>query len=234
MRPDMSTEAAAPARADRPDSGSSRREELLRIAARVFATKGIASATVRDIAQEAGILSGSLYHHFTSKEEMVREILSPAAAVAIQRPGELIDAAGSPANALTRCIGDAVKWVARNPDIARIMRNDAQYIRETPALAESERRRQANRQLWVDLVERGVSDGSFRADVDADVVVRAMWDGVLASIRWFPPLGGSSPDVIGDELATFYLAGVRATERRGRAPATRPASKTARRTARTG
>ena len=55
--------------------GESRRNELLEIATRVFAEKGIASATVRDIAQEAGILSGSLYHHFASKEEMVKEIV---------------------------------------------------------------------------------------------------------------------------------------------------------------
>ncbi|MEO6471071.1 MAG: helix-turn-helix domain-containing protein, partial [Aeromicrobium sp.] len=53
-----------------------RREELLQIAAELFATKGFKNTTVRDIADAAGILSGSLYHHFDSKESMVDEILS--------------------------------------------------------------------------------------------------------------------------------------------------------------
>src|SRR5215210_2836822 len=52
-----------------------RREELLQIAAELFATKGFRNTTVRDIADAAGILSGSLYHHFDSKESMVDEIL---------------------------------------------------------------------------------------------------------------------------------------------------------------
>src|SRR5689334_24003451 len=56
-------------------SEPSRREELLAIAARLFAEKGLRATTVRDIADAAGILSGSLYHHFDSKEAMVDEIL---------------------------------------------------------------------------------------------------------------------------------------------------------------
>src|SRR6478736_9089018 len=55
---------------------SSRRDELLAIAAGLFAEKGFKNTTVRDIADAAGILSGSLYHHFDSKESMVDEILS--------------------------------------------------------------------------------------------------------------------------------------------------------------
>src|ERR671918_1916981 len=54
---------------------SARREEILAIAAELFAEKGFATTTVREIADTAGILSGSLYHHFDSKESMVDEIL---------------------------------------------------------------------------------------------------------------------------------------------------------------
>src|ERR1044071_7466199 len=52
-----------------------RRDELLAIAARLFAERGFRNTTVRDIADASGILSGSLYHHFDSKESMVDEIL---------------------------------------------------------------------------------------------------------------------------------------------------------------
>ena len=54
-----------------------RRSELLAIAAGLFAERGFKNTTVRDIADAAGILSGSLYHHFDSKESMVDEIMRP-------------------------------------------------------------------------------------------------------------------------------------------------------------
>src|SRR6187397_969808 len=52
-----------------------RRDELLELAATMFAERGLRATTVRDIADSAGILSGSLYHHFKSKEQMVEEVL---------------------------------------------------------------------------------------------------------------------------------------------------------------
>src|ERR1700709_786186 len=54
---------------------TTRRDELLDIAAKLFAERGFKNTTVRDIADAAGILSGSLYHHFDSKEAMVDELL---------------------------------------------------------------------------------------------------------------------------------------------------------------
>src|SRR5258708_31050308 len=54
---------------------ASRRDELLELAATMFAERGLRATTVRDIADSAGILSGSLYHHFKSKEQMVEEVL---------------------------------------------------------------------------------------------------------------------------------------------------------------
>ena len=54
---------------------SARRSEIVTIAAELFAAKGYASTTVREIADAAGILSGSLYHHFDSKESMIEALL---------------------------------------------------------------------------------------------------------------------------------------------------------------
>ncbi|NLA37272.1 MAG: helix-turn-helix transcriptional regulator, partial [Actinobacteria bacterium] len=56
-------------------SPATRRDELLGLAATMFAERGLRATTVRDIADSAGILSGSLYHHFASKEAMVDEVL---------------------------------------------------------------------------------------------------------------------------------------------------------------
>ena len=52
----------------RPDN---RREELLRAAARLFAEHGFEATSMRDIAGAVGMLAGSMYYHFPSKEELV-------------------------------------------------------------------------------------------------------------------------------------------------------------------
>ena len=66
-----------PRNSDESNGKSGRRDELLEIAAGLFADRGVRATTVRDIADAAGILSGSLYHHFDSKESMVDEIPAP-------------------------------------------------------------------------------------------------------------------------------------------------------------
>src|SRR3954454_5274025 len=55
---------------------SERRHALVEIAAALFAEQGFKATTVREIGDAAGVLSGSLYHHFDSKETIVDEILS--------------------------------------------------------------------------------------------------------------------------------------------------------------
>src|SRR6202046_4782388 len=67
-RPDAS-DASGPGR-------SERRADVMQTAAELFAQKGFRATTVREIADAAGILSGSLYHHFDSKESIGAELLS--------------------------------------------------------------------------------------------------------------------------------------------------------------
>ena len=52
----------------------SRRQQLLQAAARVFCVQGFKGATLRQIADEAGILAGSVYHHFPSKDALFIEV----------------------------------------------------------------------------------------------------------------------------------------------------------------
>jgi AcrR family transcriptional regulator len=66
----------------------SRRDELLELAATMFAERGLRATTVCDIADSAGILSGSLYHHFSSKEEM--ELVPSCDCIAVELVGAVV------------------------------------------------------------------------------------------------------------------------------------------------
>lgn len=56
------------------EGGRSRREEILAIAAQLFARKGYRGTSMRDIGEASGVLGGSLYHHIKSKDALFVEL----------------------------------------------------------------------------------------------------------------------------------------------------------------
>jgi TetR/AcrR family transcriptional regulator, cholesterol catabolism regulator len=73
----------------RPDDSRDRRQEILAIAAGLFAKRGFDGVSVREIADAAGIMGGSLYHHFASKKEIYLEVHSAA----LSRAAEMVQIA---------------------------------------------------------------------------------------------------------------------------------------------
>jgi AcrR family transcriptional regulator len=84
-----------PARIQRAVHTDSRRQELLDVAARLFARRGYSATSMRDIAQGVGMLPGSMYCHFESKEALLVAVyeagvgeLAAAVDAALRKPGE--------------------------------------------------------------------------------------------------------------------------------------------------
>jgi len=67
----MSASTPASAAAIRAPRQDNRRQQLLDVAARLFRDRGFHVTSMRDIAHEVGMLSGSIYYHFPSKEELL-------------------------------------------------------------------------------------------------------------------------------------------------------------------
>jgi TetR/AcrR family transcriptional regulator, cholesterol catabolism regulator len=81
-----STPANSATRAPRQDN---RRQQLLDVAARLFRERGYHVTSMRDIAREVGMLSGSIYYHFPSKEEMLLAVYEEG----LRHIAERVDAA---------------------------------------------------------------------------------------------------------------------------------------------
>ena len=202
----MST-TSAPSR-ESSDVARSRREEILAIAAEQFAERGVASTTVRDIGSAAGILSGSLYHHFESKEQMVAELLLPVMQRQVGHYRAIVSADRSAAETLRSLITTAVAEAAQTPSETRMIRNDAQAFSSTSALRPVADLLVEAAKLWASTIESGVAAGEFRSDVDGRLVVAAMFDAVLSTTRWFTGKKHQSPRRVGDALADLFLGGL--------------------------
>jgi TetR/AcrR family transcriptional regulator, cholesterol catabolism regulator len=189
----------------------SRRDEILALAAVQFAERGVASTTVRDIGAAAGILSGSLYHHFDSKDQMVAELLLPVMQRQVGHYRSIVAAEDAPAVTLRALIKTAVVEAAQTPSETRMIRNDAQTFSATPGLRPVADLLVEAARLWSSVIDRGIAAGEFRDEVDARLVVAAMFDAVLSTTRWFAGARPQNPARVGDALADLFLGGLAPT-----------------------
>ncbi len=194
-----------------PPVGTRRRQEILDIAMTVFAEKGIIATTVRDISERAGILSGSLYHHFASKEEMISQILAPVVKSQVDGFDRIVGTTDDPREILRLLIAAAIAQTAANPGVARILQQDEHHIRELAGLDEVVNLRRAMRARVETVIEDGIKAGQFRSQCDSRIAATAYFGMVLGAYRHVKPMGNRSPSQVTTELTTLILCGLDAT-----------------------
>ncbi len=174
----------------------------------MFAERGLRATTVRDIADGAGILSGSLYHHFSSKEEMVDELLRSFLDWLFTRYGEIMD---TETNALGRLKGlfmasfEAIEH--RHAQVV-IYQDEAQRLSSQPRFSYIEDKNRQQRKMWVELLNQGIDEGYFRPDLEVDLVYRFIRDTTWVSVRWYQPGGPLTAEQVGQQYLAIVLGGI--------------------------
>jgi AcrR family transcriptional regulator len=191
-----------------PTNAPSRRQELLRIAGRLFAERGFKNTTVRDIADAAGILSGSLYHHFDSKETMVDELLRTFQTGLFATYDEILagDRGGrATVDAIVRASFDAID---QHHDEVAIFQNDAGYLMGFGRFSYLREHNRRFREMWTTLLADGVASGDLRADLDPELTYRFIRDTVWVAVRWYRPGDSPSARQIADQYLTILFDGI--------------------------
>jgi TetR/AcrR family transcriptional regulator, fatty acid metabolism regulator protein len=140
-----------------------KRQQLLGAAVRVFARKGFHASRVGDIAEEAGVAHGLLYHYFRSKDQVLEAVFHENWSILIARI-ESVEETDEPAADQIRHIAAIVlrTWL-HLPDVVRVV---IQEFGRSPELGE----RIGELTLPIDalrrVIARGIEQGEFRKDVD--------------------------------------------------------------------
>lgn len=185
-----------------------RRDELLAIAADLFARQGFRSTTVRDIADAAGILSGSLYHHFSSKEAMVDEVLSSFQDELFSAYHEVVASDRDPRRKIEDAVRLSFEAIEQHPSEVAIFQNEGEYLARTPRLAYLRERNDESHRIWVTLLQEGIAAGVLRADLDVEICYRFIRDTVWFAVKWYRPGGPLSHTDIADQYLTILLDGI--------------------------
>ncbi|WP_042379215.1 TetR/AcrR family transcriptional regulator [Streptacidiphilus melanogenes] len=187
-----------------------RRREILETAARVFAEQGYNATTVRKIADEAGLLAGSLYYHFDSKESMLEEILSGFLDELWAGYDEVLAARLDPKDTLAALVTESFREIDRHRDAVAIYQKEARQLAVQPRFAFLADSQQRFEQVWLETLERGVSAHAFRADLDLRLAYRFLRDTVWVAASWYRPGGGHSPEQIARQYLSMVLDGIAA------------------------
>ncbi len=185
-----------------------RRGELLAIAADLFAERGYVATTVRDIADAAGILSGSLYHHFDSKESMIDAILSTFIEETLDGYEAVVAEGGGPRETFEGLVRASLGAMVESRSAILIYQNEARYLAVEPRfsyLADAHRKFE---KIWTEVLKGGVKSGEFRESIDPKLVYRLVRDTVWTAPRWYRPGGPLKPERIIEQYVAVLVDGV--------------------------
>ncbi|MFE6924167.1 TetR/AcrR family transcriptional regulator [Nocardia sp. NPDC057663] len=185
-----------------------RRDELLDLAAKLFAERGLRATTVRDIADSAGILSGSLYHHFDSKESMVDEILRGFLDDLFGRYREIAAAGLSSRETLEALVIASYQAFDRHHAAVAIYQAEAKNLRDIERFGYIRDFNTEFRDLWHKVLTAGVADGSFRPELDVELAFRFLRDTVWVAVRWYTPGGAITVQSLAQQYLTIVLDGL--------------------------
>ena len=193
-----------------------RRTEILRAAARVFRRLGLADAGMREIAQEAGLSPGNLYHYFSGKDQILL--------FCQERTLERLLAAADRARRSDASASERLRQVLRAHVHAMLddLEGATAHL-EVEALPQALRapvieRRDAYERALRAMVAQGVARGEF-GPCDPALVTRAMLGAVNWSARWYRPEGAKSSASIADAMADYLVNGLRGAENARAQPA---------------
>ena len=182
------------------------RQDILEAAAQVFRQKGFHGASMNDIAEAVHLRKASLYHHVSSKQEILLEILDQALEMLLTRISKITESNDSADNKLRLMIREYLQILVENIDLAAVLLFEHRSL---------ERRRHArhvpNRDkfesLWRDTLAEGVRTKIIKCD-DPGLTTRALLGIMNWTITWYNPKGDKTIEQVADEYSDLLLNGL--------------------------
>jgi AcrR family transcriptional regulator len=185
--------------------GVARKEQILDAAARLFSHRGYHAASMRELGEATGLLPGSLYAHFSGKEEILYQIVLAAARQFLGGMEALRAGGASPEEKFRGAMRAHIAVVANDPDGARVFLHEWRALRGRRR-AEVTRLRQRYEQLWDEIIRDVVPIGPKLARLLA--LSAANW-----TYTWYDPNGKLGPEEVADGFTDLLLTGLQSNEK---------------------
>lgn len=185
-----------------------RRDEVVDIAARLFAERGYHPTTIDDLVEATGLTRGGLYHYISGKHDLLSQIhrrfIDP-----LLEQAEKIAAAGDPPEETLRQLAEALMTdIATYTDQVTVFLHEWRIIQEDPAWGDIRQSRKKFEGVIEQVLRRGIREGVFEV-ADVRLTVLAFLGMINYSYQWYSSSGRVSPTRLARTFMDIFIDGIR-------------------------
>jgi TetR/AcrR family transcriptional regulator, cholesterol catabolism regulator len=182
------------------------REDILDAAALVFRQKGYGGASMADIASAVNLQKASLYHHISSKQEILLALLDRALEMLTSRITPILEKSIPADEKLRQMILVYLQSLAENPDLSSVLLFEHRSL-DRKSHARHVPHRDRFEALWREVLNEGVKSNLFACQ-DSGLALRGLMGTLNWTLTWFRPDGGLSIEEIGNQYADLLFHGL--------------------------
>jgi AcrR family transcriptional regulator len=182
------------------------REDILDAAAQVIRQKGFHGASMSNIAEAVNLQKASLYHHVSSKQEILLALLERALGLLTEHIAGIASQDLPADQKLRLMIRAYLSALADNSDLSSVLLFEHRSL-DKKSHARHVPQRDKFEGLWRDVVNEGIHTTIFDCP-DAGMAVRALMGVMNWTLTWYRPEGGKSIEKVADEYADLLFHGM--------------------------
>ncbi|CAN5513554.1 TetR/AcrR family transcriptional regulator [soil metagenome] len=181
---------------------------MVHAAARLFSQRGYHGTSMQDLADSLGLLRGSLYAHIGSKQELLFDVVDQGADRFLER-GARAAARRAPApERLRSFLIEHAETAIEHIESATVFLNEWRYLsQELRSIVQA--KRDAYESIARAIIDDGIAEGQFRADLDVPLAARLVLSGGNWIYAWYRPGGEMSPAAVGAGFADLLVRGLK-------------------------
>lgn len=190
-------------------SSSSRKAQVIRVAAELFREKGYVASSMRDLAQKLGIEAASLYSHIKSKEEILHILCFDMAEDFMASLNQVEKQQNLTASQrLQQGIIGHIQVMARDLTASAVFMNEHRHLSQ-PFLRDFLLLRINYINRFKKMIEDGVADGEFKKEIDKKLAVMTLFSSLNWMPQWYNPDSVIDPESLGQQLADMLVNGLK-------------------------
>jgi TetR/AcrR family transcriptional regulator, cholesterol catabolism regulator len=187
-----------------------RKKLILKEAARLFREKGFQACSQRELAKRVGIMGGSLYHHFSSKQDILFQVMENTMDDMIARLAGLLAETVDPEERLRRMLRFHIEFNVYGPDDygsdEPFITDDALRYLDADNYRQIIAKRDAYKRMFEEVLLAGRQQGWLVAD--PKLTARAVIQLATGVSRWYQPDGPLSLEQISGQYADLLFCGL--------------------------
>lgn len=190
-----------------PDAVTDRRNQIHRVACKLFRDKGFHGTSIRDIAEEVGLLGGSLYNHITSKDDLLWEIVDAAAERFFSALRPIVDSGLGTLQKLRSAMIAHVGVIAEDLDAAAVFTVEWRHLSPERRAAFTGRRNDYE-QMFRRLVRAAIHDRLLSVQ-DETTATLFIFSTLNHMFTWFKTDGPLTAEDVGRVMSDYILDGLK-------------------------